>query len=102
MIMDEDDIGDEKSERRLDDLRDRVNLSARGRRDKLMTAKRKLMVLRRMCYVVAAIVFVVALFVLIFVEHPMEVSILGLLCAAVVFCIAILAVVWAITGFWTR
>jgi hypothetical protein len=99
MILDDDDMADEESERHLDDLRDRVNLSAKGRRDRLMAAKRKLMVLRRICYVVAAIVFVVALFVLVFVEHPMETSIVGLLCAAVVFCIAILAIVWAIKGF---
>jgi hypothetical protein len=100
--MDEDDMDPEEPERRLDDLRDRVNLSARAQREGLMTTKRKLMALRRICYVVAAIVFIVALFILVFVEHLMETSILGLFCAAVVFCIAIVAVVWAITGFWAR
>jgi hypothetical protein len=67
MIMDGA-MADEGAERRLDELRERVNMAVK--RDRSVTAKRMLGLLRRMCYVVAAIVFVVTLFVLDFIYHP--------------------------------
>jgi hypothetical protein len=95
----EDDMADDEAERRLDELRERVNLAVM--RDRLRTAERRQAVLRWICYVVAAITFVVTAFVRDFINHPREASILGLLCAAVTFCIALL-VVRAIRGFWIR
>ena len=101
MIIDDDDMAEEESKRRLDDLRDRLNLSARGRRDRLMAADQKLVGLRRICYFVAVIVFVVTSIASDFAKYPIEASIFGLFCATVAFFIASL-VVWAIRRFWTR
>ena len=98
--MDDDDMAEEESKRRLDDLRDRLNLSNRGRLDRLVAANRKLVGLRRICYFVAIIVCVVALIASDFAKYPVEASIFGLFCATVAFFIASL-VVWAIRRFWT-
>jgi hypothetical protein len=86
---------EEELEQRLDELRDRMNTAAG--RDKL----RKLAVLRGACYVVAAIVFIVTMFARDFTGHPVEASILGLLFAAVAFCVASF-IAWIIKRIWIR
>jgi hypothetical protein len=90
---------DGEAERRLDELRERVNLAFM--RERMKTAARRQALLRWICLLVATIVFVVTLFVRDFLHYPKEASILGLLCAAVVFCIALL-IVRAIRRFWLR
>jgi hypothetical protein len=86
----EDDMADDEAERRLDELRERVNLAVM--RDRLKTSERRNALLRWICYVTAASVFVATLFIWNFADHPREAAILGLLYAAVAFCIALLAV----------
>ena len=95
----EDDLADDEAERRLDELRERVNLAVM--RDRLRTTERRQAVLRWVCYGVAAIVFVITLFVWDFLNHPKEASVFGILFAAVAFCVALL-VVRAIRGVWIR
>jgi hypothetical protein len=98
-VEDNDYLTDEEVERRLDELRNRLNANDRPKRS---TAAEPLMVvLRSLCYVVAAIVFVVALILFDFINQPVEASILALLCAAAAFCITSL-IVWAVKKFRSR
>jgi len=86
---------DKELEQRLDDLRDRVNTAAG--RDRL----RKLARLRGACYIVAAAVFIATLFFQVFAGQPLEAFVLGLLFAAVAFCVAIF-IAWIIKRIWVR